>query len=303
MSAFAKLTYFGRSALLGMRHSPFVHLVAVSTLAIALFTTGLARGTLRVVEGLRDALGTEVEVTVYLQDALPQADGEALAKELTDTLGEGTVARWVSPAQAMDRLAAELGDELSDALDGLPENPLPPSIELRVPEAWQAPEKLASLAADLRARPEVAAVDYGEAAVERLASLSQALRIGGGVAFLVIVAATIIITSATLQLAIYARREEIEIQKLVGATNRFVKTPFLIEGLFQGVAGAVLAVGGLWLFARFAAPELSGTLGFLSGPSRELSWLTAQGAAELFGVGVLLGLCGSFVAVGRFLRV
>lgn len=303
MSTFAKLGYFGRSALLGMRHSPFVHLVAISTLAIALFTTGLARGALRVVDGLRDALGTEVEVTIYLEDSLPQAEGEALANALIAELGEGTEARWVSPVQAMDRLARELGNEMSDALSELPENPLPPSVELRVPPAHRSPERLSALAQELRGKAGVTAVDYGEAAVARLSSLSRALRVGGGVAFLVIVAATVIITSATLQLAIYARREEIEIQKLVGATNRFVKTPFLLEGAMQGTAGAALAVGGLWLFSRFAVPELTSTLGFLSGSTGGLSLLSAQGVGELFGVGVLLGLSGSFVAVGRFLRV
>jgi cell division transport system permease protein len=300
MSVLARLTYFWRSALLGMRHSPFIHLVAISTLTIALFTAGLSRGAVRVIDGLRDALGGEVEVTVYLDEALSQADGEALAEALaTKTSGQ---ARWVSPKEALERLSRELG-ELSDALEGLPENPLTASIELQVPPALRGPEALATLAREVRVLPGVTAVDYGEAAVARLSAISRALRLGGGVAFLVVVLATVIITSATLQLAIYARREEIEIQKLVGATNRFVKTPFLLEGMLQGVFGASLAVLALWGFSVFAGPRLEGVFAFLLAEGRGLSLLDARTVAEVFGVGIALGLCGSFVAVGRFLRV
>src|SRR5262249_41118994 len=115
--------------------------------------------------------------------------------------------------------------------------------------------------------------------------------------------ATVVIVSATLQLAIYSRREEIEIQKLVGATDRFVKAPFLIEGVLQGVLGALCALLGLWAFAAFAGPPLQALFAFLIGPTGGPGLLTAALAAELVGAGAALGLCGSFVAVGRFLRV
>ncbi len=300
MSATARAGYFWRSAFLGMRHSPFIHLVAVLTLGIALFTAGLARGGVRLIDGLRASLGGEVEVTVYLDAALPQADGEALAARVAQSTGGE--ASWVSPDDALSRLGAELGD-LSEAVAGLPDNPLPATVELKVPEALRGPDALARLAEGLRAEPGVTAVDYGEAAVARLEAVSRALRLGGAVGFLIIVVATVIITSATLQLAIYARREEIEIQKLVGATDRFVKTPFLIEGLLQGVFGALLAALALFFFAHLAGPKLEGVLGFLMAPGQAAALFDARTVGELFGLGTLLGLCGSFVAVGRFLRV
>jgi cell division transport system permease protein len=300
MSSTAKLSYFWRSAMQGIRHSPFVHLVAVSTIAIALFTTGLARSGVRMLDGLRESLGGEVEVTVYLDERLEPGRGEVLARVLSERVGGE--ARYVPPEIALGRLAMELG-EAGEALGSLPDNPLPPSVELTVPDSWREASKLSALAHELRAVEGVTAVDYGEDAVARLEAISRALTVGSFVAFLVIVVATIIITSATLQLAIYARREEIEIQKLVGATNRFVKTPFLLEGLLQGMAGSMLAAGGLWAFAFWAGPRLEQLFSFLVGPGSSLALLDGRSLVETLVIGCALGLLGSFVAVGRFLRV
>ncbi|HYX92329.1 MAG TPA: permease-like cell division protein FtsX, partial [Myxococcaceae bacterium] len=296
MSATAKADYFWRSAVLGIRHSPFVHLVAVSTLAIALFTAGLARGGMRLLRGLEESIGGEVEVTIYLADGISPERGEELAREIAS--GTGGQARYVAPAQALERLADELGD-LAEAVTSLPRNPLPASVELRVPAELRAPERLAELARTLRASPGVAAVDYGQAAVERLSAISRALNVGGGVAFLVIVLATVITTSATLQLAIYARREEIEIQKLVGASDRFVKAPFLIEGLLQGLLGAALALSGLWAFSRWAGPRLDELFSFLVGRGHASRLLDARSFLEVVVAGCAVGLCGSLIAVGR----
>jgi cell division transport system permease protein len=300
MSALNKGRYFWRSALSGVRHSPFVHLVAVTTISIALFSAGIARGGLQLVENLKAQLGGEVEITIYLAHGAEDERIEELLHGLRERTG-GEV-RLVPPGLALERLATELGD-LGSALADLPENPLPASLELRVPPALRDPLYLRALARELEALPEVSGVDYGEVAVARLSAISRALTAAAMVAFLLVIVATVIVTSATLQLAIYARREEIEIQKLVGATDRFVTAPFLIEGLIQGLIGSAVAALGLWLFAREVAPRLEQLFSFIvtSGPTPDL--VSARGLLELAAVGCALGLCGSFIAVGRFLRV
>lgn len=300
MSALAKVSYFWRSAAGGLRHSPFVHFIAVTTIAIALFAAGLARTAGRALDGLLASLGGEVEVTVYLAPELSPEQVEALRTKLQ--VASGGQAVLVKPDEALKRLAHELGD-LGDALSQLPENPLPPSLELSVAPERRTPELLEALATQLRALPGVTGVDYGREAVERLTAIARALSFGGLVAFAVVLFATIIIVSATLQLAIYARREEIEIQKLVGATDRFVKAPFLIEGLFQGLLGAAVALMGLWTFGRLVGPTLTSLFSFLLGPTASEPMLRPALALELVVAGALLGLVGSFIAVGRFLRV
>ena len=300
MSVLAKGSYFWRSAAGGLRHSPFVHFIAITTIAIALFAAGLARTAGRALDGLLSSLGGEVEVTVYVSPELPAGQLEALSAKLETA--SGGHARLVKPDEALKRLARELG-ELGDALAQLPENPLPPSLELTVAPERRTPELLDALSQQIRAMPGVTGVDYGREAVERLTAIARALRFGGLVAFAVVLFATIIIVSATLQLAIYARREEIEIQKLVGATDRFVKAPFLIEGTLQGVLGALVALAGLWVFGRLVGPTLMSLFSFLLGPSSSEPLVRPALVLELLLAGGGLGLVGSFIAVGRFLRV
>lgn len=300
MSALAKVSYFWRSAAGGLRHSPFVHFIAITTIAIALFAAGLARTAGRALDGLLASLGGEVEVTVYLAPDLSTDHVEALRMRLETASGGRAV--LVEPDEALQRLSRELGD-LGDALSQLPENPLPPSLELSVAPERRTPELLESLSSQIQALPGVTGVDYGREAVERLTAIARALRFGGLVAFAVVLSATIIIVAATLQLAIYARREEIEIQKLVGATDRFVKAPFLIEGLLQGLLGAAVALSGLWAFGRLVGPTLTSLFSFLVGPTSSEALVQPGLALELVLAGSLLGLTGSFIAVGRFLRV
>jgi cell division transport system permease protein len=298
MGAVAKARTFWRSALEGIRHQPFVHAVSTVTLAVALFTVGLARSAGTELDRLIGSLGGEVRVTVYLD---PKARADAQAAVAAGLRQRGMAVEEVSSKAALDRLVKELGSA-AESLRGLPEDPLPPSLEVRIPEGRRAPEALRALAAELRALPAVTGVDYGEQAVERLHAMARALRWAGLLAFAVLVGATLIIVSATLQLAIYARREEVEIQKLVGATDRFVQAPFLLEGVVQGLAGALLAVVALGVFRQTAGPQLASLFSFLrlptvaTGPS---PWLEA---AQLAAVGAALGLAGSYLAVHRFLR-
>ncbi len=299
MSVVAKVSYFWRSAAHGMRHGPFVHVIAVTTVALALFSLGLARGALSFVDALLATVGGEVEMTVHLADGTTDETAAELARALASSTG-GT-SRIVPPAEALERLEADLGD-LGGVLSAMPENPLPKSIEVTLPPEGQNPVALKELAEQVAKLEAVTGVDYGQEAVERLSAIARALRVGSMLLFAVVVLTTVVVVSATLQLAIYARREEIEIQKLVGATDRFVKMPFLIEGLIQGLLGATVAALALHAFSTFAGPTLEEAFGFLRLPS-SLALLDWRRLLELVAVGCGLGLLGSLLAVRRFLRV
>ncbi len=300
MSALAKGLYFWRSAAQGIRRAPFVHFIAVTTIAIALFTAGLARGGSRMLEALMTSFGGEVELTAYLAPGTSEEAASQLAATLAKRTGGAAVV--ISPDLALQRLTEQLGD-LGSALEGLRENPLPASVEVKIPAEARAAGNLKEIAGKTRQLEMVTGVDYGEEAVERLSAIAEALRYGGLLAFAIVVITTIVIVSATLQLAIYSRREEIEIQKLVGATDRFVKVPFLIEGLLQGLLGAGVALGALMAFSIFTGPHLAALFAFLAGSAIDHRLVDGRLVLELLGVGCTLGLAGSFVAVGRFLRV
>ncbi len=298
MGAVAKAEVFWRAALQGIRHQPFPHAVAVLTLAIALFALGLGRAGSGAIDHLLASLGSDVQVTVWLKSEASPAGVDALVASLR---GRGFTVQLVTPRAALERLGRELGAG-ADAFRGLGSDPLPPSLEVGVPPAWRDPASLRLLAQELLDRAEVTQVDWGQAAVERLGALARALRWAGVFAFSVLLGATVVVVSATLQLAIYARRGEVEIQKLVGATDRFVRAPFLIEGLLQGLAGAALALLGLAVVLHVVAPQLQALFAFLQVPSASTTLWGLPRTLELLGVGAGLGLLGSFLAVSRALR-
>jgi cell division transport system permease protein len=295
----AKASYFARTALGGMWRDPFVHVIAIASLAIALVGFGLARIAGAQIDALVAALGGEVELTVYLKEGTTPEEVSRLEAALAQrTHG---VTKVVSPAEALGRLSEQLGPQ-GQALTELGANPLPWSVEVTLPPEMREASALKALAETLRALSFVDAVDYGADALERLAALSKGLRLASVVAFAIVFLTTIVVVSATLQLAIYARREEIEIQKLVGATNRFVRAPFLLEGMVQGLLSAVLASSALWALATWGAPRAAGAMAFLALP-KGAQLVSPRLLLELLGLGVMMGLSGSVVAVRRFLRV
>ncbi|MCC6332740.1 MAG: ABC transporter permease [Myxococcales bacterium] len=299
MSTRAKSVYFVRTALGSMVRSPFVHVIAIASLALALVGYGLARLASGQLDALVASLGGQVEFTVYLAPDAPEDKVKELEAALTQRTG-GAVHR-VSPAQALGRLVEELGDQ-GKALEGMNDNPLPWSLEVAVPAAAREGGQLEALAEKVRGLSFVTGVDYGQEALARLAMISRALKLAGLVAFALVFLTTVIIVSATLQLAIFSRREEIEIQKLVGGTDRFVRMPFLIEGAVQGAVAALVSFGLVFALARYVESSHGDAVAFLRlGGQVAADW--PRLGAEQLGLGVGLGLLGSFVAVRRFLKV
>lgn len=299
MSTSARLAYFVRTAIGSMVRSPFVHVIAVAALALSLVGFGLARIAASQLDALVASLGGEVEFTVYLTPDAPPDQVDELEKALVGRT-QGTMTR-VSPAVALGRLAAQLGEQ-GRSLTELGDNPLPWSLELQLPPTARDPAALKLLAEKTRSLPFVSGVDYGEEAIERLSVIARALRLAGLIVFALVFLTTVIVVSATLQLAIFARREEIEIQKLVGGTDRFVRMPFLIEGALQGVLSGGVALAGVFGVIRWLERDGGELVGFLMLEGRfVVPW--ARLAAEQLGLGVSLGLLGSFIAVRRFLRV
>ena len=280
-----------------MVRSPFVHVIAVAALGLSLVGFGMARIAAAQLDALLASLGGEVEFTVYLATDAPTDQVDELEKALLNRT-QGTITR-ISPATALGRLAAQLGDQ-GRALTELGDNPLPWSLELKLPPGAREPAALKVLAQKTRGLPFVTGVDYGEEALERLGVISRALRLAGLIVFALVFLTTVIVVSATLQLAIFARREEIEIQKLVGGTDRFVRMPFLIEGALQGVFSGGLALAAVYGLVRWLEKEGGELVGFLMLDGRfVVAW--GRMALEQVGLGVLLGLtgCGGFCAYDR----
>jgi cell division transport system permease protein len=294
----ARLSYIIRRALQAMRQGPFGAATIALTIALALTAVGglWASGNL-VVRGL-DQWGRGLVFSVLLRDGCNPAERSALQSRLR-VVAPGAPPTFVSKADALASMRASFG-ELGAVLDDLPENPLRDSFEL---PAMQVPlGRLDELGRLLKGQPCVEDVDFGAEWLGPAQRLLGGLRWALGALFVLIASVTLILVSNTFQLAIYARREEIGILKLVGATDGFVRWPFLLEGLFEGLVGGGLAggavaggLGALWPRALAVAPVLA-TLGDHPLPLVRL-------ALMLVGAGAGIGFLASGFAVGRFLRV
>jgi cell division transport system permease protein len=283
-----------RRALTAMARSPYVTLTGTGTILVAVLSMGLVAAALGTAERLLQAWAGEVRLSAYLARGADLAGTAAAVR----ALAPGRAVEAVPAAEALRRLAQGLGEE-AGLLDGVGADALPDCVEVAVPGITLAEARALSLR--LRQVPGVAEVDYGNAWLERLEAFLRRARVAGVALLLLLGLATAVLVSNTLRLAVYARREEIEIMKLVGATDAFVGAPFLLEGLLQGLlAGGVAAVALLGISAALG-PRLAAALGPLAVQplGAALPWPLLAGVV---GGGAAIGLLASGLAILRFLR-
>jgi cell division transport system permease protein len=283
-----------RRAVDALRRAPFVTVVAVGTLFVAVLLTGAFAAALGAGERLLAAWAGEVPVSVYL---VRGADLE-VARGAAEKLAPGAAVEAVTPRDAMRRLRASLGEQ-GRVLDGLGDDVLPASVEVHV--RGLSLSRARALAARLREVPGAAEVDDGAAWLSRLENLLRQGRVVGLALLALVAVATAILVSNTLRLAVYARREEIEIMKLVGATDGYVSAPILLEGALQGLAGAALAVGVLAASSWALVPRLREALPIAARITRADLLPGSLLVALLLG-GTALGLVASALSLRRFLR-
>jgi cell division transport system permease protein len=284
-----------RRALEAMARGPYVAAVGMATIFVAAFATGLFAAALGGAERLLSSWAGEVEISVYLA---PGADLEAAARAAR-AVAPGREVEAVPAATALRRLSDDLGDE-ARVLDGVGPGALPDAVEVSTPGISLAAAR--ELAARLRsAVPGAADVDFGNAWLETLERVVRRTKLAALVLFAALAVATAVLVSNTLRLAVFARRDEIEIMKLVGATDLFVSAPFLIEGFVQGVIGAGLAVAALLATHAALVPRLRAAVPLADG-LRLADTLPPALLAGLVLAGGAVGLLGSALSVARALR-
>ncbi len=286
--------HFTKRAVEAMVRGPYVAFVGTATIFIAVFATGLLAASLGGAERLLQGWAGEVRISVYLA---PGADLQAAARSARELAG-GRAVEAVPAATALRRLAESLGEE-AKMLEGVGPGALPDAVEIAAPGISLAGAR--ELAARLREVPGAADVDYGTAWLEKLERVVARAKLAGLFLFGALAVATAVLVSNTLRLAVFARREEIEIMKLVGATDGFVTAPFLIEGALQGLLGGALAVLSLLAAHALLVPRIGATVAL----AREITLadtLPPGLVAALVLGGAAVGFLGSALSVARTLR-
>ena len=291
------LVYFLRKALGNIWTNPFISLVTLSTIAISMLILGLFSLIYLNVQQSLHQVGGELQITAYLQETISPEQAEVLRSKVADW-PEVEGITYISKEQALARFRSQLR-EYAGILAGLKENPLPASLELTLMPQYGRSGNIKELSTRLGRLPGVAEVQYGRKWMAKLRVFVEVMKLVGITVGGLLLIATIFVISNTIRLTFYSRREELEIMRLVGATDFFIKAPFLIEGLLHGLGGALLAAGGLSLLILFLFShlDLPLRLAVMAG-----SLPTGQLVAGFLGLGLLLGVLGSMVSLRRFLR-
>jgi cell division transport system permease protein len=282
-----------REALLSFRRAPLLSALSITTIAFSLFTLGLFG---LVAINLRKALlGLEerVEIVAFVLRGTP-AETITLATQDIAAFPEVQDVSFVTEQQALARARKELV-EFRDAYRDLQANPLPASIEVQLKEGYRDSRTVELVAERLRGFGFVDDVRFGREWVQRLDQLRNVTGLVGFVIGLAFAAVAIVIIGVTIRLTLLQRAREISIMRLVGATNWFIRGPFLLEGALKGLLGGLLSLvlcyAGYILFRDRTGGSFS-----------DLIFFRPEQMMLLIVFGVLLGLAGSLVSVGRHLR-
>jgi cell division transport system permease protein len=260
----SRLIYFARTALRGLAGSPVTSVVAVATIGVSLVLVGAFALLLQNMEELLDRFGDDLHVTAFLEAGISEAQRRRLL-EIVRTVEGVEQVRFVSEAEALERFRAGVGRSAA-FLEGLDENPLPASLEITLVPQRRSAAGMRMVVESLTGLAGIDDLSSGQDWVEgylRAVALVRGLGIGLGA---ILALATLLIVANTIRLAVFARRDELEILSLVGASRSFVSTPFLLEGILEGAIGGARASssGSSWCWevsrrASSPAPRRSGS--------------------------------------------
>ena len=290
------LKYFFKEALKSMKRNGLMTLASISTVALSLFMLGVFLCGVINLNNMASSLENQVQLSIYLKDGLTTDQIMAVGKQIK-AIPNLKHLEFVNKEQAMKEFKARLGDQqqLVNALGDV--NPLPNSYVLTFdnPSDVKATAKLATTFQG------VENTHYGQDIVEELFRITQVIRIGGIVLIAFLAAATLFIISNTIRLTVFARRKEIAIMKYVGATNGFIRWPFLIEGMLLGLVGAVIAVLCVGEFYHFITMEVSESLAFFPLVPRFPFFYDV--AIYILGGGIIVGAIGSTISLKQYMKV
>lgn len=288
--------YFVRETYKSIRRNGFMSFASISTVAVSLLVLGMFLLIFLNTNHLAKFLESQVQVSVYMEDSVTDSEMQSVEEQLKKLPGVVKVTA-VGKQEALSRFKERLGDQdkLLDALGE--ENPFPNSFDVQVDTA----DRIKEITPKISAMEKVETAKFGQEVVEHLFKLTKILRFGGIALVVFLAMATLFIISNTIRLTVFARRKEVVIMKYVGATDWFIRWPFILEGMTLGFFGAVVAsilINGIY---SALLENIHATLAFL--PVLPASPLLLYVNIFLLLIGTGIGALGSFISLRKFLRV
>ncbi|MFC1891060.1 cell division protein FtsX [Thermodesulfobacteriota bacterium] len=289
--------YFFKNASISILNNRLIHLISMGTITISMLLFG---SFLLLYVNLNNWIadwGESLSISVYLEDGI-DADTKKNIESVLMELEGAEIKDFISKEKALENLRNGLGDH-SGLLYGMKKNPLPGSFEVVFQDANDSLIDPGDIKKSLEQLDGVNEVQYSEQWVERFEGILYVFKVVGFIIGGLLCVAILFITSNTIKLTIYSRREEIEIYKLVGATDWFIKIPFLIEGAIQGILSGMAAfVILLIVFSIFSLKNIS----LFGLPVLVMRFLPKELAVFIILLSLALGFIGGLIAIGRFFR-
>lgn len=294
MTIFRALAYFFAEAATSLWRSRLMNALSVGTIAVSLFVLGAF---LTIASNLNEVVARwsrKVQVTFYLTDGLEAPVRESLVGRLKDDPAVESV-EVISRDQALQRFRTLFRD-LQTLPDDLGENPFPASVEATLRPGRESPEEVKRLVAAFEKAPGVEEVQYDLLWIQRLATAIRLVRGVGALLGGILVLAGVFTISNVIRLTVYARQDELDIMRLVGATRAYVKGPFVVEGLIQGGLGGLISVGLLWAAFRVLARDALAASDLMG---RAVVFLPLDVCVFIVAGGMAVGVIGSLLSLGR----
>lgn len=303
----SSLAYFFTESLKGFARNLSTALGSIITIFLSLLIIGIFLIGGMVVSNVLESVESKVSITAYISDDASEADIQSLQQYIGGLEGVSSVS-FTTKDEALEKFKNSMtsNPEIVDQLDG--QNPLPASIDVELSEAQEVESIASSIEnndifrkiCDNQAEP-ADSLKYGQKTVERLFSLTNYIRYIGLALIVLLIFIAFVFINNTIRLSILARRKEIAIMRLVGASNNFIRGPFLMEGTLHAIIGAALAILCLQLLRMFVIPHVQSTLQWLPIDISANSYLLIYGILVV--AGLIIGLLGSTLAMRRYLKV
>ncbi|TET21133.1 MAG: ABC transporter permease [Candidatus Cloacimonadota bacterium] len=278
-----------KEAIRGLSKNKLMALVTFGVMFFSLFIFGLFLISTINLFLLIQKAEEKVAITAFLKDGLKEDEIASLRRDITTLMGVRKVI-FVSKQEALEQFRKDLGED-SDLLEALEDNPLPSSFDIRLYESFKDPKNLENISSKVDAMPGVEEIKYGK---EWVKILDRVVKILVGIDLIlgvIISLSSIFVVANTIKLTVFARRQQIEIMELVGASNRFIIGPFIVEGIIEGLLAGGVAAGLLFgVYSLFAAKLV------------DFIQVTKELFIAVVVFGTILGYVGSHISVRKFLR-
>jgi cell division transport system permease protein len=275
----------------------FLNAVTIVTIAVAILIASSFALFFVNANAIVNSWKKGIRIMVYLKPNSSEIKVDDIKSKIEGMKGVRNV-RFISNKEALQRLKSQMKRQ-SSLLDDLQENPLPNAFEVQLTDDFQNQDKVETLATRLESLSQVDEVEYGQVWLGRFTNILNLFRLTGYTMGALFFVATVLIVANTIRLMIYSRREEVEIMRLVGATDGFIRAPFYIEGLIQGALGGIIGLGGLFGIFMFISSNVDKSLTSSLFAIRFLSWKAFLG---ILICSMFVGWMGCFISLKQFLK-